>query len=80
MEMNKECQDPGAEQEMEGDRAREDRILDYAIEYKLYGRYPEGLSKDKKRAVRKRMKCLTVENGEVYIERKKSKVIDHSSR
>ena len=51
-----------------------DNILDYAIEYRMRGTYPPGLSKDKKRAVRKRAQVIVVEEGEVYIQRKKNKV------
>ena len=49
-------------------------LLDYAIGYCVHGSYPEGLTKDKKRAVRKRAKSVAVENGEVFIKRRKSKV------
>ena len=51
-----------------------DDILDYAIEYRMRGGYPPGLTKDKKRAVRKRAQAISVEDGEVYIQRKKNKV------
>ena len=51
-----------------------DNILDYAIEYRMRGSYPPGLMKDKKRAVRKRAQVISVEEGEVYIQRKKNKV------
>ena len=50
------------------------QLLDYAIEYCVHGSYPEGLNKDKKRAVRKRAKSVAVENSEVFIKRRKSKV------
>ena len=41
--------------ELEGENCPpEDPVLDLAIEYKLCGSYPTGLTKDKKRAVRKR--------------------------
>ena len=40
----------------------------------MTGSYPPGLTKDKKRAVRKRVRTVTVENGEVYLQRKKNKV------
>lgn len=49
----------------------EDNILDYAIEYKLSGTYPLSLTKEKKRAVRKRAATLIAENGEIYVQRKK---------
>ena len=55
-------------------------ILEHAIDYcltgsyRLTGSYPPGLSKDKKRAVRKRAKAVTVVKGEVYLQRRKNKV------
>ena len=55
----------------EGDNHKDDPILDYAIEYKHTGSYPPSLSKEKKRAVRKRAATLIIENGEIYLERKK---------
>lgn len=58
----------------EGDSHKDDPILDYAIEYKHTGSYPPSLSKEKKRAVRKRAATLIVENGEIYLERKKRRV------
>ena len=51
-----------------------DNILEHAIEYCMTGSYPPGLTKDKKRAVRKSAKAVTVENGEVYLQRRKNKV------
>ena len=54
-----------------------DNILDYAIEYKMKGAYPPGLTKDKKRAVRKRAQTICIEEGEVYILRKKNKVCNN---
>ena len=51
-----------------------DNILEHAIDYCMTGSYPPGLSKDKKRAVRKRAKALTVVKGEVYLQRRKNKV------
>ena len=52
-------------------------VLDYAIEYKMKGAYPPGLTKDKKRAVRKRAQTICIEEGEVYILRKKNKVCNN---
>ena len=52
----------------------EDHILDYAIEYKLSGSYPPSLTKEKKRAVRKRAVTLIADNGEIYVQRKKGRV------
>ena len=56
------------------DEQETDNILDYAIEYRMTGSYPPGLTKDKKRSVRKRAQAISVEEGEVYIQRKKNKV------
>ena len=38
-----------------------DELLEYAIYYSEKGFYPEGLTKDKKRAVRKKAKSISVE-------------------
>lgn len=46
-----------------------DNILNYVIEYRMRGGYPPGLTKDKKRAVRKRAQAISVKDGEVYIQR-----------
>ena len=51
-----------------------DCILDYAIEYVSSGIYPNGLTKDKKRAVRKRAKMISVEQGEIFLKKRKGKV------
>ncbi len=42
---------------------KEDAILELAIKYVLTNGYPPYLSKDRKRAVRKRATMLVVENG-----------------
>ena len=47
-----------------------DPVLELAIGYKLHRSYPLGLSKERKRAVRKRASTLTVDNGEVFLKRK----------
>jgi hypothetical protein len=61
--------------ELEGEICpSEDLILDNAIEYKVSGKYPPSLTKDKKRAVRKRAATLIADNGEIYVERKKGRV------
>ena len=52
----------------------EDHILDFAIEYKQSGTYPPALTKEKKRAVRKRTASLIADNGEIYVERKNRRV------
>ena len=49
-----------------------DCILDYAIEYVSSGIYPNGLTKDKKRAVRKRAKMISVE--QFFLKKRKGKV------
>ena len=51
-----------------------DNILEHTIEYLIEGAYPLGLTKDKKRAVRKKAQTISIEKGEVYIKRKKNKV------
>ena len=48
----------------------ENDILDLAIEYVLHRNYPPNLSKDKKRAMRKRAATLVVNTGEVFLKRK----------
>ena len=49
---------------------KEDAILDLAIEYAMHRQYQHGLSKDRKRAVRKRASTITVNKGEVFLKRK----------
>ena len=56
------------------ERQETDNILEHAIEYLIEGAYPLGLTKDKKRAVRKKAQTISIEEGEVYIKRKKNKV------
>ncbi len=51
-----------------------DEILEYASQYAEDGSYPPELTKDKKRAVRKRAALLTVDKGEVFFNRGKRKV------
>ena len=46
---------------------KEDPILDHAIHYAINNTYPDGLSKEKKRAVRKRAATLVIDGGEVYL-------------
>ena len=66
----------GEQREIDGEDEHQeaDNILEHAIEYCMTGSYPPGLTKDKKRAVRKRARAVTVENGEVYLQRRKNKV------
>ena len=54
-----------------------DCILDFAIEYAISGTYPPGLTKDKKRAVRKRAQTIVVEKGEVFLKKKSGKVCQY---
>lgn len=54
---------------------QDDAILDLAIHYALHSCYSEGLSKEKKRAVRKRAARLVVERGEVFVQKKDRKVL-----
>ena len=51
-----------------------DEILEYAIRYSQDGSYTPYLTKDNKRAVRKRAALLTVDKGEVFFTRGKAKV------
>ena len=53
---------------------KEDPVLNLAIAYVLTKSYPADLGKDQKRAVRKRAKSILVENGEVYLVKKKRRV------
>ena len=47
-----------------------DPILELAIRYKLRRSYPPGLTKENKRAVRKRASTIIVNKGEVLLKRK----------
>lgn len=49
--------------------------MDLAIEYKVSGTYPEGLSKDKKRAIRKRAQSIDIVEGVPFLKKKKGNVI-----
>ena len=49
---------------------KEDPILDYAIHYAINNAYPPDLTKEKKRAVRKRAATLTIDSGDVFLKRK----------
>ena len=62
-------------EERDGEQDGEDEhILEHWIKYCMMGSYPPGLTKDKKRAVRKRARAVTVENGEIYLQWRKYKV------
>lgn len=56
----------------------EDAILDHAMHYTQYKCYRGELTKDQKRAVRKRATNLVVEKGEVFLKKKDRKVIAYS--
>ena len=56
------------------DQEEQFAVLDAAIEYKLKGFYPEGLTVDQKRFARRKAKSIAVEHGEVFILKKKGKV------
>ena len=53
---------------MQEDSGKHDNILDFTIYYD--GSYPDGLTKEKKRSVRKRTAKLETEKGEVFLLRK----------
>lgn len=50
------------------DIEKDDEILELAIHYVQNARYHPDLTKDKKRAVRKRAVTLTCEKGEVFLQ------------
>ena len=52
---------------------QEDPILDLAVDYVRNGFYPDNITKDKKRAVRKTALKLVVEQGEVFLLKKDKK-------
>ena len=51
-------------------------LLDDAMEYKLKGFYPDGLTTNQKRCVRRKAQTILVDHGEVFIMKKKRKVSD----
>ena len=60
---------------MDEDSVKHDDIVDFAIYYCLHdGSYPDGLTKEKKRAVRKRAAKLETEKGEVFLLRKGKRI------
>lgn len=56
------------------DGEKEDAVLDHAIYYVLHRSYPPELTKEKKRAVRKRATNLVVEKGDIFLKKKERKV------
>ena len=60
---------------MEEDSVKHDDILDFTIYCCLHdGSYPDGLTKEKKRAVHKRAAKLEIESGEVFLLRKGKRI------
>ena len=53
---------------------KEDKILELAICYVQNGTYPPGLSRDKKRDIRKRATTVVCDKGEVFVQRKQRRV------
>ena len=51
----------------------DDHVLDLAINYARYGCYGEGLTKKRKRAVRKRAARLVVEREDVFLQKNERK-------
>ena len=56
------------------DNTEQEDIIDWAIAYRTSGSYPRLLSKDQKRAVRRRAQTIEVDNGEVYVQKLKKRV------
>ena len=74
-------EEPNQEQaEDDQPREKDDPILDLAIEYVVNSAYPTGISKEKKRAVRKRAAKLLVEDGDVFLRKKNRKVTENKDR
>ena len=53
---------------------REFALLDEAIEFKMTGHYPDGLTKDQKHFVKRKAQTIFVEHGKVLIKKKIGKV------
>ena len=62
------------EQMLMEEEEKEYALLDDAIEYKLKGYYPDGLTENQKRSVRRKANTISVEHDEVFIMKKKRKV------
>ena len=56
------------------DSKEQEDIIDWAIAYRTSGSYPKLLSKDQKRAVRRRALTIEVDNGQVYVQKQKKRV------
>ena len=53
---------------------KEDQLLQLAIDYVTTGAYPAGITKDRKRAVRRKAGTLVVDKGEVFVRHHRRKV------
>ena len=62
------------------DSTEQEDIIDWAIAYSTSRSYPRLLSKDQKRAVRRRALTIEVDNGEVYVQKQKKRVKVIASR
>ena len=62
-----------AERKMSDSTEQEDIVV-WAIAYRTSRSYPRLLSKDQKRAVRRRALTIEVDNGEVYVQKQKKRV------
>ena len=62
------------------DSTEQEDIIDWAIAYRTSRSYPRLLSKDQKRAVRRRALTIEVDNGEVYVQKQKKRVKVIASR
>ena len=69
-----------AEEEPNQEQAEDDPILDLAIEYVVNSAYPTGISKEKKKAMRKRAAKLLVEDGDAFLRKKNRKVTENRQK
>ena len=63
-----------AECEDAAEKKPNDDVLEFAIQYVQDGSYPPEITKDKKRAIRKRAAVLSMEKGEIFIKRGRTSV------
>ena len=77
-ETKDQAQEEKSQEELEEalllEEEKEYALLDDAIEYKLKGFYPDGLTTNQKRSVRRKAKTISVEYGEFFIMKKNRKV------
>ena len=66
--------------QLDDPQKRTDEILELAIKYVQDGSYPPDLSKDRKRAVRKRATALSINKGEIFFKRGSKRVNVVASR